>query len=575
MRPINTRTVADGIDPIEKAVSDARTSRMTEHEISYMLAAAARIPEVYRVAGTRLTPDLFEPGEAQYTLFWRSVTAGADSAGGLLPADPAVAKEHVALHVSKEVATDTTGRLYSATVEASVLDPGGLLDEAYALPLSSDVITSAFDLLARFIHERKLFDPVRRALAGITHRQTLKDPQTLFALFEGHARDMAGLGADPGEQAIVEEIDFVPESPVLFTTGQRWLDEQLGGGAATKEAYVVLAGTGAGKSALCAQIAVDGAELQASLVPEIGSRDAGHWYIFTWELTNAQLRERVYAYGARVSRNTFRDADPHTRRPIFSTSEDMSTLKAYEHEPFVNSPGNPVRGERERIAAFRRRMTKDGGRLQLIDFSGRVPGCGTGGVPEVVRYLRTEQAKGRRVAGVVIDYAGLVVQRHIAASGLRPESEYNLLASFVDQVRSQIAVPLDCTVWVPHQLHGDSTRRSPGAKIHHSEARGCRNFADNSDFAFCLSPYNKANGLLTVNCTKHRRAPGMEDGAIVHFDGRFGAFRDPDQAYAVDPMTRQIVPRAFLGGGGGILTSGGVISAPTNGPPPVDPRTIF
>ncbi len=571
MRP-NKPTPQDA-DPIGTAVTDSRVPRMTEHEISYMLATSARIPTVFRVAQSRLASDLFEPSEARYILFWRSLCLAAESAGGLPPADADPAKELVAMFCSREVATDASGRLYSPSVERSVLDPGGLLDEVYALPISADTVPAAFDLLARFIHERRLFDPVRRAFAGISTQQTLKNPQTLFAMIEAHARDVAGLASEPGSDAVVDRDDFIPESALQFTTGQRWLDEQLGGGAAKQEAYVILGPTGGGKSALGVQVAIDGAELQSAMVAELGPANVGHWYIFSWELNTNQLRERVYSYGARVSRNTFKDVDPRTRRPAFSTAEQPETLKPYEHEPHINSPGNPVMGEAERIFAFRKRMAGANSRLHLVDYSGAVAGCGTGGVGEVVAYLRTEIAQGKRVAGVVIDYAGLVVQRHVAASGLRPDSEYNFLASFVDQVRNRVSIPLDCTAWVLHQLHGDVTKRSPGAKIHHSEARGCRNFADNSDFAFCLSPYSRSTGLLTINCTKHRRAPGMEDGAIVHFDGRFGSFRDPDQAYAVDPMTKQIVPRNYLGGGGPV---GGPFGSnqPQNNQF-VDPRTIL
>jgi hypothetical protein len=307
------------------------------------------------------------------------------------------------------------------------------------------------------------------------------------------------------------------------------------------------------------QLSVDGAELQNAIASELGPDRAGHWYYFTYELNTDQLRERIYSYGAKIHHHTYVHHLP------YSTAEDRGTVRPYEYDPYVNSPGLPFRGERERIRDFVKRMAGANGRLHVVDYSGAEPGVGGGGVREIAAYLRTERDRGRQPVGFVVDYAGLAVQRQIGADRrLKPDHEYNLLAGFVDAVRNQACVPLACSGWVLHQLHGDATKRAPGSKVHHSEARGCRNFADNSDFSFQLSTYNKSTGMLVIHCTKHRRAPGREDGVITRFDGRFGAFLAPDQDYVVDPQTRQIVPRDF------------VDALPTRSPgpggPPVDPR---
>jgi hypothetical protein len=204
-------------------------------------------------------------------------------------------------------------------------------------------------------------------------------------------------------------------------------------------------------------------------------------------------------------------------------------------------------------------------RLVVVDYSGAVAGQGVGGVEELVGYLRGQVARGRRIAGVVIDYAGIAVKRYVAARNLSPDSEYPLLNGYVDQVRTRVAIAFDCPVWVLHQFHGDVTKRAAGSRMHHSEASGARNIADNADFAFGIAPYSKLTGLTTITMSKHRRAPGRDEGAIVHYDGRFGLFSEPAERYAVDPRGN-IVPRdeldAFAAPGQ---------PPPAAGPPPVDP----
>lgn len=869
-----------GADEISAAVAAARRPRMAVGEIGYMLAGVARVPAALAAAVDALDTDLFNRDEAHFVLFWRGVKAAVQAGRGALPADPNAARELVALKCNGDVAADAAGLYYTAAVQQAVLGEGGLLDELFAVPIDTsktgeDVVIG---LLARFVNERKLVDPLRRALAETAAGETLADATTVFAAYEKHYRKIAGLAVDPGSAGVVDADDFRPPTPQLVTTKLRWLDDLLGGGQAAQECYALLGPTSGGKclakgtkvlmfdgttknvedvvvgdrlmgpdstprvvlrlgrgremmyrvvgvdgtsyvvneshilsvkltpdaagrpsrtvnltvrdylaapttfrhrakgyrvgvefptqptpvdpyylglwladgrrdkpvvskpdaevytavsdtatalgghvtnrapnaacpawaitwgrgqknpltaalceldvlnnkhippvylrndrrvrlellaglldgdgslkagraayeysttserlaadvvflarslgfrttsapretrcqtgavcqswrlyiagdvhgipcrvarkkarsmrtrtdpllygisieaegegdyygfeidgdrlfllgdftvthnTALAMQIAMEGAELQASLAATIGADQAGYWYYFTWELNETQLRQRIYMYGARVHAETIFGNPP---RPL-STADQPGSLHPYEADPYVNPPAHKPRGERERVRDLTKRMAGANSRLQVVDYSGTYPGHGAGGVDEVTTYLRREQARGRRIAGLVVDYAGLAINRYIGANRMRPESEFSLLAGFVDQVRSSICVPMKCTGWVLHQLHGDAGRKAPGAKISHTEARGCRNFADNADFGLQLTPYNRATGLLTVHCTKHRRAPGREDGVIVRFRGEYGAFLDPDQHYVVDPTTRQIVPRDYL-----------------------------
>lgn len=529
-------------DPIGTAVGAQRRTRITPNEITLMLATVARVPAVFLVARYKLTSNLFDPSEARYVLILRSVVSAADDNRGALPENPDAARVLVETKIGVEIASDVMRDYYSASVERQVLSDGGLLDTIFALPLTADVENMGVSLLARFVMERKVSDPFRRAMSGLSSQDTLLNPAALISVIESHARDVAGIGSDPGSAAVVDDIDWRPQGALLTSTKIPWLDEMLGGGHASGEAYVLLGCTSGGKTALAVQLAMEGAEFQASIAADIGPIEAGHWYYFSWELSEDEVRERVYAYGARIHHETFNNKP---LRPLTS-SDDPNSLHEYEFDPYVNSPGNPVMGERERMKALNKRLSGPNNRLWIVDYSGKKPGQGLGGVEEVAAYLRRERMRGRKVAGVVIDYAGLAVGRLIGARKLRPDAEYPLLSKFIDEVRNQISIPMACPSWVLHQFHGDVNKKAPGTRVHHSEARGSRNFADNCDFAFGLSPYNKTTGLLTVTMSKHRRAKGREDDTVVRFDGRFGAFLSPDLEYVVDPQTRQIVPRDYV-----------------------------
>ncbi len=292
-------------------------------------------------------------------------------------------------------------------------------------------------------------------------------------------------------------------------------------------------------SSIGVQIAVEGARKQLSIATNLS--DAGYWYYFTYELTKEQLQERVYAYGAKVSRDTL---DVQDGGEIKLSS--INNLKNYEYEPFVNPNPNNRLGEKERLAAFTRTMGGDNNRLIIVDYSYPRGDVGTGGLDEVVRVLKREILMGKRIAGVIIDYAGIMISRHIGHNNLPPHAEFSLLNGFMDAARGRISIAFHCPTWVLHQLHGESSKFAPGVAIHHKDAKGARNIADNSDFAFCIGNRDMKSNLLTVSNTKHRRAKGLDIPKIVRYDGRFSAFLRPDKEYVIDPFTKQIIDKSAM-----------------------------
>lgn len=543
----------------------ASTARMTQAQVAFMLVAAVRMPTV-AIHAERIQSSHFDArSEAHLILFWRAASAAAKRHGGVLPADAAAAREIVGVRCTEEIAADPSESFYTPQVQHRVLGQGGLVDEAFTMPVGPAVESEAVDLMIRFLTERAAFEPIRRAILGLGPNDVPADLNSMAAALVKHSTELAGLRADPTFDAIVDSDDFRPPGADTFTTGEAWLDQIMDGGQAGHEVYALLGATGAGKSSLGVQLAYNSVKAQVSAITDIGSDMAGHWYYFTYELTLDQVRERVYAYGAKISRSTFNGKDKLGKRLSYSTAADPSTLREYEREIIVNSPKNPIRGELERMRALRLESNGLNKYFHIVDYSGSVAGQGLGGVDEMAGYLAGQRARGCRIGGVVVDYAGLSVSRYVADRRLRPEAEYPILNTYIDSVRTKVAIPFDCPCWVMHQLHGDFTKGESGAKVHHSSAKGSRNFADNADFAFGLPRYNDKTRLLTMSMTKSRRAPGTEDAVILRYDGRFSMFTPPSEEYVVDAFTHQIVPRGFADR----------IAPPTAGPrqrPFVDPR---
>jgi len=539
------RTTPTGVeDRFVTTIRESTNSRMTDHEISFMLATATRIPSLFLAAKSQIETDLFGPHEANYVLYWRSVVAAAAVNKGGLPQDPVAARELIALKASAEVKSDQGRTYYTPAVEDAVCNPDdGLIVQVFKLPADTSLEAAGFDLLAKFITEREANDPLRQAFAGMSAGETLIDTTGIINILEKHRAKISGLKRDPGSDIFEDLGDELPPGPNIFTTGLSCLDELMNGGQATQECYVMLAPTGAGKTAIGCQIAIEGAMIQSAIAADQGPDKAGNWYYFSWELNKKQVQPRVYGYTARIHADTFKvdHFNPSGRR--FSTADDPTSLKEYEYDPFVNSPGNPVRGERERYREMMMKMSGYNCRFKFVDYSGEEHGCGMGGLEEAVAYVHREASRGKVISGVVLDWAGHCVKRYLSAKGAKSSEEYSMLDSFVDHARFRIAVPMNCPVWVFHQLHGDHTASSNPTVAHHSAARGARNFADAADFAIQMTKYNDATGMLSMKATKHRRAPGREDPVLVRFDGRFGAFRTPDDSYVIEKGTGRIVPK--------------------------------
>jgi hypothetical protein len=516
--------------------SQDRVLRLTPDEIRHALAFAVRDPEAFILASHQLEHTLFESGpETHFMLFWRSVRAVADASGGVLPADPIAAGHAVFSAMTGQLAVPGAAAFYPQPVVDRVVGPGGLLDYAFReFRPSPEGRGYGLSLLGRFLAERKLSDELRRLTNDLPSVETYTDPLAVLRALEARWTTVTLQTGRGGAPAVADDPTARPALPRLRKTLLPWLDEIMNGGQADGEAYCLLGPTSGGKTSLAVQLAVEGTRYENAVAADGGP--ARYWHYFSWEASYAELMQRVYSYGAKVHADTYR----HNQE--FSTAANR---KAYEYEEPANGAGLPVTGEVERLHEFAAGFGGSRCRLLIHDFSGSRPGLGTGGLQEAIDEIRLEAHRGRPPAGIVIDYAGICLERQIAANPGRykPSDVYVMLGSFMDQVRNRLSIPYSCSSWVLHQFHGDQSGLAPGVALHHKNAKGSRNIGDNADFAFGIGNRDNRTGMLTFSMSKHRRAPGRTEPTLVHFDGRFNRF-STRPGYQIDAYSRRIVEAA-------------------------------
>lgn len=510
----------------------ATEARVTIRELNYLMLAGARFPVLYANMEHRIHNTMFHPHEAPIILFWRSLV-NVKCKSGLPLNSLEECKDLMKVAASKEVASNS--EFYKADHISLVVDDGGMIDTAFKEgDPSPEIQVFCIDILKKFLSERLLLEPLKSKIINVSDQNIIKDPYKIISDAEKLAAEISGIGTDPGADAVSSDL-YVPSCVKTFPTSITWLDKCMGGGHAPGECYLVMGGTGSGKSALMIQLAVSGARIQASNY--VGNGNKRIWLYFSYELNTLEIQERVHSFGACIDVNTFRSADPSQR----AYSRKGGPYKDYEGEAYVNPHPEYKQSESERLEAFQNELS--GSWLRVVDYSGTYQGTGVGGVPEITNYCRQVKQQGYDIAGVVIDYAGLVTNRYrINNSRMKPGDEYELLNGFADQIKFKLATPYHCPVWVLHQLRGDVRNASSTRPLRISDARGGRNLGDNCDFVFILGSVDKS-GMRTVWMDKSRRVKSTEEPIIVHFDGRYGVMLEPPTEYLVDKVSHRIVQK--------------------------------
>lgn len=506
---------------------------------TYLFGCLLNLPALFAKAKDILRPeDIFAAHDISLGVLWRAVLIIAKRNLNTIPTPADQARIQIEIE-TKELCNgdpETVTQEYVNDLFGTPTAPAdGLINYIYAQSSESWSEQEGTRLLRRYLEELTLFKPVRDA--AYEWNQTL--PASLEPFLEKLQLKRAQIaGLDQSAIFPAYSAELAPPKIEIMSTGVPFLDRFMAGGQAYGEAYLVIGPTGTGKSTMGAQLAVEGARLQQRRNEVNPDETLGHWYIFTYELPVVpDLQMRIWSYAAQVAEDSLRDETK-------LSSRERGDYKAYERSLVLPGHlGSQLPGEVERLAVSRNELGNSN--LWLVDYSGSFPGVGLGGVDEIAAALANEVHRGRRIAGVVIDWVGQGVTRYMLSRNIDPRLEYRYFQHYMDEVRMKLTGRFNCVCWAFHQLQGDCSNRSPQTVFHHSQARGCRNMADTAWFAFTLSNKDDATQTMLVNCSKARRAPTMQP-ALVLFEGHIRKLTPADDKYALDPVQRKAVLKSQL-----------------------------
>lgn len=332
--------------------------------------------------------------------------------------------------------------------------------------------------------------------------------------------------------------NWTPTPLALMSTGIDFLDEFMGDGDASGEVNSVLGPTGSCKTTLALQLACKRAQQYWLRTRDNPSLPQHMVYFVPYESpVEPELRQRILVCHAAVLRKSM-----ETCKNGWDSLSSMDSPKGYEQELFKDQlQRGTFRGERERIEDSMIVLNKA---LKWIDCSGgdpANPNRGGGFVDELVNILTNDLRNNpnTRVGTVIIDYAGVMVTKHLARTGQDYGQLRHHLGNLPMQLRDRIALPMQASVWLMHQLSGAANSKSVWAGTSHTDSQECKTIGDNCSFAFALGNVD-INGHCVIQCTKHRRQP-RHSRRIIRVDGAMGRVRSTTGDHYYDERSKQIV----------------------------------
>lgn len=374
-------------------------------------------------------------------------------------------------------------------------------------------------------------------------------PVYLPAVLEANAAEFADIEtivAKPSGRVFEPGWDEEP-SALLVPYGVDPLDKMLGGGPAGGEVNLFMAPYGVCKTTLGTIITYNRAEDAAM---SAASRTDGRHpmsVIVSTEMTKREFRERILVYGGKIPRKRVRAyLAKQMEWSDFSNAKRPASSKETQYEKYLMETANIFKDgyvcEQERLDAAMKIANKH---ILFIDFSSSNldhKHVGTGGMRELSNVIKAEIRRNPAwiPCNFVIDHISAMADRMLDSGQYDRHDLTTILQNMPRQARDWMGLPYDSSVLLFHQYSGAANaKRSPAAKLHHSDAAGCKSIGMYCDFAFmCGHPTEEPNAMQIAKweCTKHRREPPSEH-MLVGIDGTYHRLTDQSHTHVVQGNT--------------------------------------
>lgn len=183
--------------------------------------------------------------------------------------------------------------------------------------------------------------------------------------------------------------------------------------------------------------------------------------------------------------------------------------------------------------------------LFIADFtpgSGRFGDLASGWVDGVVEFLTQHQLQigNPGIDAVIIDYAGAMARAHMRTIRTTDGTARTLIEDLPLRMKHEVARPLDCFVWVSHQMAASEASRRPGSRPDPNKFKDCGSFAENCDYCIVNGIPVPDTGMAVFVHSKSRRGKRMPD-CIASLNGEFARWEETNADYMV--MGGKIVSR--------------------------------
>jgi hypothetical protein len=421
--------------------------------------------------------------------------------------------------------------------------PGGFFWNMTKSECTNPHVEYARQILQHFLVERTVVHPLRKFVSGQS--------------YPGNIGDLVRIVGDQASRITrMNELPVVPVSPqrgsTLYTpvvayksTGVAFIDRSLGGGQVDGDVIGLIGATGSGKTMLAIQIAVEGAR-QCWVDAGHGDQTPEFVTYISVEEQGLKLRPRIWSAAFSIKLSKLR---------TMASWDGLTTtanLDDYERHGLMTRANRGGEAPRMEVSSESDRYDAEQGMLErcfaLLDFSGvgEYQTAGRGYIDEVISALdRVQQLRGQSLRTVVVDYAGLLVERFV---GLADDREIRFWLNRVgDEFRMRVATRFNCTVWLLHQLRGAAGDASPLKLMTHHDAAETKDFANNLAVCCCLGVADPTTGCRRLNWSKTRNTRNESVPPVtLRIHDHFAIMEDVGDRFTIDAPSRRFISREQL-----------------------------
>lgn len=502
---------------------------VSDEEIFFMFANILNDPALFADARRLLRPDYFDLiTEPHYRIFWVTVLQ--------FMSRYSVPHYHgLQLALREQLRLDPMA--LSAALQERLLAESqyGLLYYCAFLPADQRLPRYGRDILQRLLQERAVLYPFRDAVSQGGSGSYLSQFNELLDAVNAQTSMIATLQQRPLQPTMPQRGEPLPAPIALTPTGVDFIDSFIRG-QRVGDCNGILGVFGSGKTTLAIQLSV--ANAKSFFTAGMAQNQPGKISVLvSYEEPKEKLIRRVWSNACQIRYSKMENLTD------WSELSTQDTLEDYERRLCgPAAPGSLILSETERWDLTSHWLNQC---FHLIDMSGGEdnPGAGCGYVDELASALeRIRLETGRQIGAVHIDYAKLMCERYMQATGEKNDAIRHYIGQLGDQLRRKIGDHFGCTVWLFHQFAGDQSKRSPTHLMHHMDASESKSFAEHLACCGCLGVMDKTTGCVLFNWSKNRyNANHGRAMPVLQIDGEFRRLVDVSHRYVPDAQTHRFI----------------------------------